>query len=356
MQNQSKTIPILIIILVILVIGIGIYAAVTYEAPITQIVNSNIAIAANINLDTNTTSVGITDWQMVNYSSGQHNFSLEVPTDWQVVKQPAHNEERRSFITVYDKQGIAADALTVSFYSNPNVTLGEWVTEHKQELVRSHEDIIESESDYSNSERKVVIAEMKEVFKHAYCYIQADDEVYEIYLSSELDSWSQYQDIFDHACSSFQSLSGAVETSDWLTYENEEYGFSFKYPEIWTINEKPTGLDDQGIYTIVFNWNYRTSELYPMLMIRDNWSNEQEINDTTSVSTVTIKSEEDHITVADLYKTKKIVYVDEDGQAMPLQKIFFTKDGTSYIIRSFNGNQETGDAIDQLLSSFQFIE
>lgn len=27
-----------------------------------------------------------------------------------------------------------------------------------------------------------------------------------------------------------------VDTSDWLTYTNEEYGFSFKYPEEWEIN------------------------------------------------------------------------------------------------------------------------
>ena len=29
--------------------------------------------------------------------------------------------------------------------------------------------------------------------------------------------------------------SGEVDTSDWLTYTNDEYGFSFKYPEGWEL-------------------------------------------------------------------------------------------------------------------------
>lgn len=34
----------------------------------------------------------------------------------------------------------------------------------------------------------------------------------------------------------------AVDTSDWLKYENEEYGFSFKYPKEWVLNESSTGV------------------------------------------------------------------------------------------------------------------
>lgn len=34
-----------------------------------------------------------------------------------------------------------------------------------------------------------------------------------------------------------------VDTSDWLTYTNEEYGFSFKYPSDWTVKQ----LDDKTL-------------------------------------------------------------------------------------------------------------
>jgi hypothetical protein len=33
------------------------------------------------------------------------------------------------------------------------------------------------------------------------------------------------------------SVDDSVDTSDWLTYENEEYGFSFEYPKNWHIKE-----------------------------------------------------------------------------------------------------------------------
>ncbi|HLD21812.1 MAG TPA: PsbP-related protein, partial [Patescibacteria group bacterium] len=34
--------------------------------------------------------------------------------------------------------------------------------------------------------------------------------------------------------------SSSVDTSDWLTYENAEYGFSLKYPKNWTVNATTT--------------------------------------------------------------------------------------------------------------------
>lgn len=36
--------------------------------------------------------------------------------------------------------------------------------------------------------------------------------------------------------------SGEIDTSDWITYANEEYGFSFRYPGDWTLLEKQNGV------------------------------------------------------------------------------------------------------------------
>lgn len=33
-----------------------------------------------------------------------------------------------------------------------------------------------------------------------------------------------------------------INTSDWQTYTNEEYGFSFKYPKDWTLKESATSV------------------------------------------------------------------------------------------------------------------
>lgn len=41
-----------------------------------------------------------------------------------------------------------------------------------------------------------------------------------------------------------------IDTSDWLTYENEEYGFSFKYPEDLHVDDK-TSIQVPGQYQLV---------------------------------------------------------------------------------------------------------
>ena len=43
-----------------------------------------------------------------------------------------------------------------------------------------------------------------------------------------------------------------VDTSDWLTYENEEYGFSLQYPSDWTYEEKSLVPPEEGVLSIRF--------------------------------------------------------------------------------------------------------
>lgn len=49
----------------------------------------------------------------------------------------------------------------------------------------------------------------------------------------------------------------SVDTSDWLTYTNQEYGFSLRYPGDWVVNIEETKLgsrifEDNSIYVIQF--------------------------------------------------------------------------------------------------------
>lgn len=52
-------------------------------------------------------------------------------------------------------------------------------------------------------------------------------------LDSEIDFvWSNKIDVVT-------STEEAIDTSNWKTYRNEEYGFEFKYPEGWVENNRP---------------------------------------------------------------------------------------------------------------------
>lgn len=55
-----------------------------------------------------------------------------------------------------------------------------------------------------------------------------------------------------------------VDNSDWLTYTNEEYGFSFRYPKEWILTERNTILEGPDKY---LNIGVSTGGHYPSLGI-----------------------------------------------------------------------------------------
>jgi len=200
-----------------------------------EVVNNTI-VSTNTASNTNT-AIDTSGWQVYNYDSQYHNFSLDIPSHWEYIKASEHNTERQPLLTVYDAQGNTAEQMTISYYKNPSENLNEWVNEHKQELVQGHEDIIDTETDYTKEDRIIVAAEMKNVFKKMHCYVGVGNKVYELHFFSEIDNWLDYQRLFNRACSTFRAADNFIDTSDWLTYENEEYGYSIKYPEDWNFLE-----------------------------------------------------------------------------------------------------------------------
>ena len=58
-------------------------------------------------------------------------------------------------------------------------------------------------------------------------------EIYQSYISSESPE-------------NIQNQTAQIDTSDWKTYRNEEYGFEFKYPTIW----KEKGTDNWSTYFV----------------------------------------------------------------------------------------------------------
>jgi hypothetical protein len=63
-----------------------------------------------------------------------------------------------------------------------------------------------------------------------------------------------------------------VDTSDWLTYTNEEYGFSFKYPEEWGNVEEEPGLTEGNVSLLFSNREALVSQslVSPIISVTSN--------------------------------------------------------------------------------------
>lgn len=207
MHNQFGYIHIIIVIL-ISIMAVGLVGAAWYyennrEVSTALTATTSTIIDVDTNSNSNTATVVERNWQTIAYKSDDHNFTFDIPEDWELIEQTAHNEERKPFVTVFDEQENHVESMTVSYYKNSSRTLVSWAGQHKRELRLGHNDIIESESDWTENDKIIIAAEMKEIFKHMYCYVQGNDVVYEIYFFSEIDSWARYKDIFQKACDSF---------------------------------------------------------------------------------------------------------------------------------------------------------
>ncbi|MBI2415965.1 MAG: hypothetical protein HYV33_04900 [Candidatus Kerfeldbacteria bacterium] len=91
--------------------------------------------------------------------------------------------------------------------------------------------------------------------------------------------------------------------ADWLTYTNEEYGFSFKYPEEWEINDYSStnlfvDIPDQALR---LQFNSDESE-YHMVLYKNNVENITEEIKNSDPSASFLKAEKDIIINANNYK------------------------------------------------------
>lgn len=66
------------------------------------------------------------------------------------------------------------------------------------------------------------------------------DTLYTINIASHA-SYSEIQDEVDKILSTFKFAETEINTRNWKTYQNSEYGFEFKYPETWIIDSPAYG-------------------------------------------------------------------------------------------------------------------
>ena len=54
------------------------------------------------------------------------------------------------------------------------------------------------------------------------------------------------------ACPGVSAANSSIDTSDWKTYRNDEYGFEFKYPKEWSKDEERSS-DDEMVFNLAKN-------------------------------------------------------------------------------------------------------
>jgi len=140
-----------------------------------------------------------------------------------------------------------------------------------------------------------------------------------------------------------------VDTSDWLTYENEEYGYIIQYPENYRIEEG-------DIYINIFSNSVNddstvtANELKVVVSINENV--EIELDDWIETFNIDI-SEEEVISINQRIAKVIVGTTNQMGSIFTERHIFYKIDSKGIVITAIPFNSELLSVFDRIAKSFK---
>ena len=138
------------------------------------------------------------------------------------------------------------------------------------------------------------------------------------------------------------SPASEIDTSNWKTYENEEYSFSFKYPSFLTIREN-------SFQSPSSKFNIALCESQPCTTLNSILTVNVVTNDFYQSNLENPSISIDEITLDDLKGVVKSFSYHEGTERV----VFIKTDNKRFMI---GGNEKNSDIFSQILSTFQFID
>lgn len=227
--KTSKTVPLAIITVVFLAIAVGLIVYFVFpQKSVAPVVNNT----TNSNLNTNTTA-GTS--ALKTYENKDEGYTFVISNGWYLhtnVWLPSENMPKvpptategyalgvqfsvhKRLLTDYRSDVSTQEDFIATIDDGPDDVIEQgWVTRNG---LRMYHAIVPAGEATGNVEN--------------YYYFTGDD-VY-ILFHYPYDPETLYSQDFEEMVNSFAIL---PDTSNWLTYENKQWGFSFKYPEGWSI-------------------------------------------------------------------------------------------------------------------------
>jgi len=330
-MNFRKDITFLIITFIVALLAIGGYVISN------KIVKNK---AQNIEQTSSTIQNEIANWKT--YQNEKYGFEFKYPADhtpYSTVKAdtliPALSESTHVSIAENEAALFCCEPITFNVrVLNESASPYDWITKSKPALPK--EKIIKII--FLGREAVEVIGAGNLGENYKILVIKDGDHLVVI-------SQNAQSEILDSVFSSFKfsDSKSSVDTSSWKTYQNDKYGFEFKYPATWYYNQ---GFRGDTQYLICLNPLGSSGDCTAVLTVNWNVDFEDRLNAMKSLFIEKYSVEESIIQVDGV--DGKLLKINNPGGFTRL--LFWEKGGYLYNL------QATEDLFSQILPTFKFIK